>query len=213
MFVRALRQPMALRAIARTYATKASTAPPVQLFGIDGSYASALYTASAKDSTIEATEKGLTSLKSLISEDAKLATIIANPALSASDKKTVVEAISQSAGLDKTVSNFLSVLADNNRLSLLPEVITKFEVLSNAHQGFVDATVTSASPLDDKTLGRLKAAISQSEFVGEGKKLRITNDVKSEILGGLVVEIGDRTVDLSVSAKIARLNKLLTDSV
>jgi F-type H+-transporting ATPase subunit O len=216
MFVRVVRQSSIRSLLARTYAsaaTKASTAPPVQLFGIDGSYASALYTVSAKDSSLDATEKSLNSLKSLISEDKKLATILSNPALSTGDKKTIVDEITKATGLDKTVGNFLSVLAENNRLGLLPDVISKFEVLSNAHHGYVDATVTSVSELDDKTLTRLTNAISKSEFVGEGKKLRIHNVVNPDIKGGLIVEVGDRTVDLSVSAKIARLNKLLTDTI
>lgn len=73
--------------------------------------------------------------------------------------------------------------------------------------------VTSAQQLDGKTLGRLETAIAKSALVGQGKKLRVTNKVNPEILGGLVVEVGDRTIDLSVSAKVAKLNKLLTDNL
>ncbi|KAJ8129968.1 hypothetical protein O1611_g3662 [Lasiodiplodia mahajangana] len=73
--------------------------------------------------------------------------------------------------------------------------------------------VTSAQPLDNKTLSRLETAVSKSQYVGQGKKLKVTNTVNPEILGGLVVEIGDRTIDLSVSSKIAKMNKLLTDTL
>jgi F-type H+-transporting ATPase subunit O len=41
----------------------------------------------------------------------------------------------------------------------------------------------------------------------------VTNKVNSDILGGLVVEIGDRTIDLSVAARIAKMNKMLTDTL
>ena len=73
--------------------------------------------------------------------------------------------------------------------------------------------VTSAQTLDNKTLNRLETAIAKSAFVGQGKKLKVTNKVNPDILGGLVVEVGDRTIDLSVSAKVAKLNKMLTDSL
>lgn len=66
--------------------------------------------------------------------------------------------------------------------------------------------------LDDKLLKRLEAAISKSEY-SQGKKLKLTSKVNPDILGGLVVEFGERTIDLSVSSKISRLNKLLTDTV
>ncbi|KAJ8118041.1 hypothetical protein ONZ43_g4074 [Nemania bipapillata] len=73
--------------------------------------------------------------------------------------------------------------------------------------------VTSAQALDSRTLSRLETAVAKSQYVGQGKKLKVTNEVKPDILGGLVVEIGDRTIDLSVSSKIAKMNKLLTDAL
>lgn len=85
--------------------------------------------------------------------------------------------------------------------------------------------------MDGRTLSRLESAVSKSSYVGQGKKLKVTNKVSQQtsgraleyiltksqvnpdILGGLVVEIGDRTIDLSVSARIAKMNKLLTDTL
>jgi F-type H+-transporting ATPase subunit O len=67
--------------------------------------------------------------------------------------------------------------------------------------------------LDNKTLSRLETAVQKSQYVGQGKKLKVTNQVNPDILGGLVVEIGDRTIDLSVSSKIAKMNKLLNDTL
>lgn len=203
------------RVAVRGYATSASknVQPPVQLFGLDGSYASAVYTASAKSSSIESTEKSLKSLQSLLDKDKKLATILANPSLSATEKQAVVETLVSATSADKIVGNLLKVLSENNRLPLINDVISKFEVLSNAHHGLVEATVTSAEPLDSKILGRLESAIAKSQFVGNGKTLKVNNKINPDILGGIIVEVGDRTVDLSISAKIGRLNKLLTDSV
>ena len=71
----------------------------------------------------------------------------------------------------------------------------------------------SLQQLDSKTLNRLESAVSKSQYVGQGKKLKVTNEVNPDIVGGLVVEIGDRTIDLSVSSKIAKMNKLLNDTL
>lgn len=138
---------------------------------------------------------------------------MSNPALSSQDKKVVVDTLSRASKAEQTVSNFLNVLAENNRLSLLPAIADKFETLSNASKGIVEATITSATALDTRTINRLQTAISKSSFVGSGKKLIVNNKVNPDILGGLVVEVGDRTVDLSVSAKIAKLNKLLSEDI
>ncbi|KAK9465051.1 OSCP/delta subunit of ATPase [Lipomyces arxii] len=203
--------PISGRTILRTYATSA-TAPPIQLFGVDGTYASALFTASAKESTLPATDKALTSLSSLLSKEKELANVLGNPALSAADKKVVVDVLSKSVS-SPTVSNLLSVLSDNNRLGLLPEIIAKFGTLMSAYSGEVEATITSAAPLDSKILTRIESAIAKSSFVGAGKKLKVSNKVNPDILGGVVVEVGDRTVDLSISSKIARLNTLISEAV
>ena len=87
--------------------------------------------------------------------------------------------------------------------------------------------------LDAKTVSRLEKAVSKSEY-SQGKKLKVVTKVRSayhavmfyrtngyinvlqvnpDLVGGLVVEIGDRTVDLSVSSKIAKMNKALTDAL
>jgi F0F1-type ATP synthase delta subunit len=68
-------------------------------------------------------------------------------------------------------------------------------------------------PLDNKTLSRLESAVSKSQYVNQGQKLKVVSKVNPEIRGGLIVEIGDRTIDLSVSSKMAKMNKLLKDTL
>jgi len=203
----------------RRYATPAGTPdpkPPIALYGLDGTYASALYTAAVKTSSLESVAKALSSLNEIYHKDAKLATIMTAPTLSVEDKAAIVAELQKhTGGADKadTVKNFLNTLAENNRLGLLKGICEKFGELMGAARGEVELTVTSASQLDGKTLSRLEAAVAKSQYVGQGKKLKVTNKVNSDILGGLIVEIGDRTIDLSVSSRIAKMNKLLTDSL
>ena len=59
---------------------------------------------------------------------------------------------------------------------------------------------------------RIESAISKSEY-SQGKKLKVVTKVQPDLLGGLVVEIGERTIDMSVSNKISRMNKLLNETV
>ncbi|KAL1860590.1 ATP synthase F0 subcomplex subunit OSCP atp5 [Diaporthe australafricana] len=200
----------------RFYAAPAATEtvkPPVALFGLDGTYATALYTAAVKSSSLDPTASALNKLGGLVSQDAKLATILEAPTLTPADKSAIIAELEKTAGTSPTVKNFLQTLAENNRLSLLGGVCTKFGELMSASRGEVEMTVTSATPLDNRTLNRLETAVSKSAYVGQGKKLKVTNEVNADILGGLVVEIGDRTIDLSVSSKIAKMNKLLTDTL
>ncbi|KAF2678655.1 OSCP-domain-containing protein [Lentithecium fluviatile CBS 122367] len=217
------RLPTAARVAAtRSYAaaaaapSSAATKPPVALFGIDGTYASALYTAAAKTSTLDPTAKSLDTLGNVFKRDPKLATILTAPTLSVSDKQQIIAELQKHIGgqdKDGIVKNLLETLAANNRLGALEGVVEKFAILISAQKGEVELVVTSAAPLDNRTLSRLESAVSKSQYISQGQKLKVVPKVNPDIRGGLVVEIGDRTIDLSVSAKMARMNKLLKDTL
>ncbi|KAG2736215.1 hypothetical protein G9P44_000305 [Scheffersomyces stipitis] len=205
---------MSSRVFFRSLASSAkSVKPPVQLYGIDGTYANALYSASVQDSSVEASFQSLTKINNLIQTDSKVAEFLANPAVNKADRDSVVKVIESTLKLDKTTGNFLSVLAQNNRLTIFKSIYEKFSLLNDAHNGLVEAKVTSAKPLDSKILKRLQTSISKSALVGEGKTLKLTNNVNPEILGGLVVEVGEQTVDLSVQSKVSKLNQTLKEAL
>jgi F-type H+-transporting ATPase subunit O len=63
--------------------------------------------------------------------------------------------------------------------------------------------------LDKSALNKIVESLQKSSLA-EGKKLLVSNKVKPDILGGIMVEIGDKSIDLTVSAKLAKLNKLIT---
>ncbi|KAH7146022.1 ATP synthase delta subunit-domain-containing protein [Dactylonectria macrodidyma] len=211
-----LRRAASLRAApARTFAGAANDSrPPVYLSGLDGTYATALYTAAAKMSTLDPTAKAIANLSNIFVKDTKLTQVLSTPRLSAEDKSAIVAELSKHTGANvATVKNFLETLAENNRLGHLQGVCEKFGELMSAKRGEVEMTITSAERLDNKTLSRLETAVSKSSYVGQGKKLKVTNKVDPEIVGGLIVAVGDRTIDLSVCSRIAKMNKLLTDSL
>mmetsp|Transcript_734 Transcript_734/g.853 ORF Transcript_734/g.853 Transcript_734/m.853 type:complete len:207 (-) Transcript_734:468-1088(-) len=205
---------MASRFFVRSMASAAkSVKPPVQLFGVDGTYANALYSASVQESSVEKTYQFLGKINELVESDSQVKDFLHNPALTKDDRSAVIQALSSGLKLDKTTTNFLNVLAEYNRLGNFQNIYKEFSTLNDAHQGLVEAKVTSVKPLDSKILKRLQASIGKSSFVGDGKTLKLTNDVNPDILGGLIVEVGDRTVDLSVSAKIAKLNNTLGEAL
>ncbi|KAK8107148.1 OSCP-domain-containing protein [Apiospora kogelbergensis] len=206
------------RVPARSYAAAPAqeVRPPVAVYGLDGTYATALYTAAVKSSALEPTAKALATLGNLVEKDAKLAAILSTPTLTDADKTAIVAELQKEMGSsasNETVKNFLGTLAHYNRLSILKGVAEKFGVLMAASRGEVEMTVRSATQLDSRTLSRLESAVAKSQYVGQGKKIKLTNEVNPDIVGGLVVEIGDRTIDLSVSSKLAKMNKLLSDTL
>lgn len=104
------------------------------------------YTAAVKTSSLEPTSNALNRLGALFAKDPKLATILEAPTLSGADKSAIIAELEKNIGANaETVNNFLHTLAENNRLSLLGGVVTKFSELMSAARGEVEMTVTSAT--------------------------------------------------------------------
>lgn len=106
-------------------------------------------------------------------------------------------------------TNLLSVLSSNARLPLTPAVLTDFFTLTSAHNGLLTVTVTSSAPLESAILQRIEKALKASEQA-KGKTLKVENKVNESILGGLIIDFGDKTVDLSAASRVNKLNALLT---
>jgi len=118
-----------------------------------------------------------------------------------------------SAEATKAVKNLLEVMSENGRLGMLDGVVSAFEKIMRAHKGEVDVVVTSAQPLDARVLSRLEQSIAKSSLLSRGQKVKMENKVNDNILGGLIVEIGDRTIDLSVQSRVTKLNQLLYETL
>ncbi|KAG5418132.1 ATP5 [Candida metapsilosis] len=208
VFTRSLASTRAL-----AYAATKNTKPPIQLFGVDGTYANSLYSATIQQSDMNQTFNSLKKVEDIIKGDPKVEEALTNPALTKDDRISVVKQVNKSLNLDKTTANFLLVLAENNRLGDFPSIFKKFGMLNDAYNGVVEAKVTSAKPLESKILKRLESSIGGSSFVGQGKTLKLKNEVNPDIKGGLIVEVGDRIVDVSIANKVAKLNQTLKENL
>lgn len=111
--------------------------PPVQLFGIEGRYATALYSAASKQKTLDAVEKDLVKLQSSIKTDEKLRIFIENPTIKRTVKSSALKTIGDKISLKPESTNLLRLLAENGRLQKLDNVINAFKVIMSAHRGEV----------------------------------------------------------------------------
>ncbi|KAL6935175.1 related to ATP synthase subunit 5, mitochondrial [Hanseniaspora guilliermondii] len=195
---------------------QAAVKVPVQLFNLEGVYATSLYKSAVSLNKYDESYKSLKFIDDVLAnEKGKVASLISNPTLNTEARNTIVETLGSNAATP--VKNFLNVLAENNRLSLLPSIISDFEKLNQAHKKIVNCKIYSAKPLSTFVLNRINKAITKSKFnfVAKGGKLEVENIVKPEVLGGFIVEInnGEKLVDLSVSSKITKLNAVLNESI
>ena len=138
-----------------------------------------------------------------VASDGVMKCILGNPALTSEQKADAV--ITVLADLDESGKNFIALLAENNRLALIPEISAQFEQLKANQQSNVEIDVTTAYELDEQQQQKLTQALSAKL----GRDVSITSTVDKSILGGLVIRTQDLVIDGSVRAKIAKLAEVL----
>ncbi|PWN97319.1 putative ATP5-F1F0-ATPase complex, OSCP subunit [Tilletiopsis washingtonensis] len=200
----------------RGYATATSVRPPLTLNGLPGKYASSAFVAAAnKDSkTLEAVEKDLRAVQAALAgpDAAKLRDFIGNPTLPSKEKVAGLDKLL--GGKENTITrNLFEVLSANGRMQDTSKVIEGFMELMSAHRGEVVITVTSAAPLDKAHAERIEKALKGSAAAAKGKSLKVNYKVSAAIQGGLQVDFGDRSVDLSVQSRVQKLNALLAQGI
>jgi F-type H+-transporting ATPase subunit delta len=168
---------------------------------LQGRYASALYELASEKKAVPIVEADLGKLDEAILGSADLAALIRNPQVSREAAAGAMNGIADLLKLSDLTKNFLGVLAQNRRLSALPEVVRAFASIAAAARGEVTANVTSAHPLSDTQLAALTAKLKARE----GKDVSIRTSVDPEILGGLVVRIGSTQIDSSIRTRLNTL--------
>jgi F-type H+-transporting ATPase subunit delta len=103
--------------------------------------------------------------------------------------------------LDESGRNFISTLAQNRRLALLPQIAAMYETLRAEVENVADVQITSAIPLSDAQRQRLAAALQKRLK----REVRLQCDVDASLLGGAVVRSGDVVIDGSLKAGLERL--------
>ncbi|XP_005375755.1 PREDICTED: ATP synthase subunit O, mitochondrial [Chinchilla lanigera] len=184
--------------------------PPVQVHGIEGRYATALYSAASKQNKLDQVEKELLRVAKLL-KDPKVALSVLNPYVKRSIKVKSLNDITTKERFSPLTSNLMNLLAENGRLENTQGVISAFSTIMSVHRGEVPCTVTTASPLDQAALTELTAVLKS--FLGQGQVLKLEAKTDPAIMGGMIVRIGEKYVDMSAKSKIQKLSKAMRETL
>ena len=169
--------------------------------GIAGRYAVALFDLADDANALDAVEKDLSDFARLIAGSEELRRLLTSPIFSRDQQRDALDALLRKAGAHRVTRNFVGLVARNRRLSVLEDMIQVFMHLMAQRRGEVTAQVTSARELSDTQRGELTGALKKS--LGQNVTLDLTVDER--LLGGLIVQVGSRMVDASISTKLNNL--------
>lgn len=168
------------------------------------SYAQALLELAVKDEDTEGYVRAIQELAEWLRREARFQRFLETPRVRIADKKEALR-----RGLERSVPErflrFLYVVLDKGRQRLIPQIATEFSGLVDAHLGRVNVEVTLAAPADGALTNRLAAEIEKRE----GRTVVLRFRVDPEILGGVILRVGDRVLDGSLRRRLLGLRKSL----
>lgn len=135
-----------------------------------------------------------------VSCDPKVQVFLASPSLTADYKSHAIVEVLGSLSSPK-FGNFITTLANNKRLLLLPQIRELFIALKAEQEKTVDVSIASAYPINDELAQKLSLALSQKLE----RKVKLSTVVDESLLGGVLIHADDTVIDASVKGRLAKL--------
>ena len=148
----------------------------------------------------------LTAIVDAVRESIELRRVWESPAVSAEQKRAVLDAIVRQIGVAKPIRNFVAVLIDHRRIAMLEDVAKQFDSELNAQLGLAEAEISSARPLSTDGKRELESQVERLT----GKKVRAHYASDPELLGGVVVRVGSTIYDGSVRGQLEKMKQELS---
>ena len=170
-------------------------------------YARALFDVAQKEADIQTVGRELSDFARIVGSHELLMKSLSNPAVPTPRKRAVMEQLLARAGtITPTLSKLLLLLADRDRLALLPDIASSYEARLMEHANVVRAELTSAVELGADRV----AALHQGLERVTGRQVQLATRVDSSIIGGVVARIGSTVYDGSVTTQLQKVQERLT---
>jgi F-type H+-transporting ATPase subunit delta len=147
-------------------------------------------------------------IASFTRESKELREVWDNPSIPAEQKRAVLDAIVQRAGLSRPVRNFVAVLIDKGRTRFLGEIVEQFAHDLNQRLGIAEAKITTARSLSADERSTLESDLAKIT----GKQIRARYEQDPSVLGGAIARVGSTVYDGSVKGQLERMRQQLVSS-
>jgi F-type H+-transporting ATPase subunit delta len=169
-------------------------------------YARALFDVALKEADIQQAGRELRAFAQLVAGHEMLTRVLTSPALPVAQKRAVVAALIERTGTaTPVVGKLLLLLADGDRLMLLPEVAAAYENRLMEHARVVRGELTTAVALPTDRVAALQQGLAQAT----GRDVRLETRVDPSIIGGAIARIGSTVFDGSVTRQLEKMKDAL----
>lgn len=165
-------------------------------------YAKALFSFALEQDNTEEVMNDMELVNNTIQQSRELQLLLKNPIMNSRKKKSVIRALFENY-VGETVLKYLMIIIQKNRETFIPEIANQFVVYLKEYKNIKTAYLSTAQGVGDE--------IRQTviELLEEQTKadIELIEEVKAELIGGLVLKVGDKEIDMSIKKRINDLGK------
>ncbi len=170
-------------------------------------YANALFEVAKESKQLDVVEQELQLIVETIFSDQTITSFINHPQITADDKKELIDKVF-GENVTKISRNFLFILIDSHRQNELPAILNEYIKMANEDRGIVRVEVITIEELGEQEKENLAKALAK-EFK---KEIRLSSIIDPSIIGGVVVNVGDKVYDGSIRTKLNVMKRMIITS-
>lgn len=171
-------------------------------------YTTAVFELAKSENALDKVSKDLEALEALLGDNPELEQLIASPVLSEAEQVETISQLAKAQKFNSLTLNFLSIVARNGRLQYLRQIVTAFRDKIAEENGEIKAEITTAQELSAAQI----SAIAKDLGAKTGKTVVVIQNVRPEIIGGLIVKIGPKMFDYSIKSRLTKLKNKLKEA-
>jgi F-type H+-transporting ATPase subunit delta len=164
-------------------------------------YADSLFEVARNEGKLELVREQLAQFAEAVQENQQLQVFLFSPYFSTQEKKAGLERALQ--GADAVLTRFLDLLVEKHRMPVLFRIRQEYESLCERAERRLGVEITSAVELDTATAEEVARQIGQHT----GRRIELRRHVDPDIIGGLVLRVGNSILDASVRTRLERLRR------
>lgn len=173
-------------------------------------YGRALFDVALHEKTdLDRTGDDLAAFSDLIERQPGLKKVLLNPAVPVTRKRAAVSELAQRAGVLPIVAKLLALLAERDRLIVLPDLVASYRERVFDYRKIVRAEVTTAAPLDSSKTSVIEQQLARAT----GRTVLLHTRVDPAIIGGLVAKVGSTVYDASITRQLEKMKQRLIESM
>lgn len=171
-------------------------------------YVKALLSLAQEQGVVEELHRDMQLIAHVCRTNFDLVSMLRSPIVRHDKKKAILEKIFKGKVHSLTLA-VIGILTRKNREALLPDIAAAFHHAYSEFKGIQKAVITTTIPLDDKLRKEIEGIV---KGMGDKKLIELEEKVDSHLIGGFVLQVGDRQLDASISSKLKSLRVLFSQN-